>query len=243
VWDSWERKDSEHRSKSAALSPFTDDESQLPESMNNDMRRMKHQEKRAIAHEKLLLHAYAALSLLPNNQNALVNNAPFSVMNSPSNNKQALERFCQGVKSGMAILKLNRDKKWHLRFLTVSQEGSWLNNGDRTQNNGYFPLGLLWVKKMNKIKGHSISSIDADGRGGLLLADVVRIEECDDIADKFPLTKKQLRDYPDSVAVRLQVDHKGQTRFVTFRCSKVASTVIITGCQAAIALLGDYRGT
>jgi len=214
--------------------------------MNHDMRRMKHQEKRAVAHEKLLLHAYAALSLLPNHPNAIVNPSPFvGVLNSTNisnNHKQALERFCQGVKSGMAILKLNRDKKWHLRFLTVSQEGSWLNNGDsRSHDSGYYPLGLLWVKKMNKTKGHSITSIDPDGRGGLLLADMVRIEECTaDIENKFPLTKRQLRDYPDSVALRLQVDHNGITRFVTFRCSKAASSVIITGCQSAIALLGTY---
>lgn len=235
MWDSWERKDSENKSKPAARSSLMDDENHMAEYVNNDMKRMKHQEKRAIAHEKLLLHAYAALSLLPSQQHTSVNSVPFSLVNSSNNNKQALERFCQGVKSGMAILKLNRDKKWHLRFLTVSQEGSWLNNGDEARDNGYFPLGLLWVKKMNKHRGHSISSIDADGRGGLLLADIVRIEECNDIAEKFPLTKKQLRDYPDSVAVRLQVDHKGQTRYVTFRCSKAASTVIITGCQSAIA--------
>ena len=237
----WERKDSENKPKAAAGRPsYMDDDSQMEKSLNHDLKRMKHQEKRAIAHEKLLLHAYTALSLVPNHPpHAVVNAAPLSMMNTTSNNKQALERFCQGIKAGMAILKLNRDKKWHLRYLTVSQEGSWLNYGDRANENGYFPLGLLWVKKMNKSKGHSISSIDSDGRGGLLLADIVRIDECTDIAGKFPLTKKQLRDYPDSVALRLQVDHKGQTRYVTFRCSKAASTVIITGCQSVIALLGD----
>jgi hypothetical protein len=238
IWDLWDSKDiRESKPKSTALSSFVDDDS--PEAINHDMKRMKHQEKRAVAHEKLLLHAYAALSLLSSNQQISVNTNPFSFTSLTSNSKQALERFCQGIKSGMAILKLNRDQKWHLRYLTTSQEGHWLTSGDRNHDNGYFPLGLLWVKKINKSKGHSISSIDSDGRGGLLLADIIRIEECPEIIEQFPLTKKQLRDYPDSIAVRIQADHKGQTRYITFRCSKAASVVIITGCRAAISLLGD----
>ena len=41
--------------------------------------------------------------------------------------KYGLEKFCILIKhSAVQVLKLNREKKWQTRCLTVSKEGTWL---------------------------------------------------------------------------------------------------------------------
>ncbi len=147
--------------------------------------------------------------------------------------KHVLEKFCVRVKhTGVEVLKLNREKKWQTRYLTVSKEGTWLKNSDKGDS-CFCPLGLLWVKKFNKSKEHSVLTIDKQGKGGMLLANLVQVKIQDDYERNSTLTKKQLERYHDSLIIHLHA----ASSFVTFRCERNDADAIIIGCNAIIDVL------
>lgn len=153
--------------------------------------------------------------------------------------KQVLEKFCLRIqRTPIEVLKLNRDEKWQTRYLTVSKEGSWLKKGAK-QEACFCPLGLLWVKKFNKSKEHSVLTIDKQGRGGLLLANLVRVQVTDSQQGTNKLTKVQLQKYNDSCIVTLH----GKSTFVTFRAERDDADAIMVGCNAIIDVLrGNNSG-
>ena len=130
--------------------------------------------------------------------------------------KHVLEKFRVRIKhTGVEVLKLNREKKWQTRYLTVSKEGTWLKNSDKGDS-CFCPLGFLWVKKFNRSKEHSVLTIDKQGKGGMLLANLVQIRTQDDYERTSGLTKKQLERYHDSLIIHIH----GASSFVTFRCDQ-----------------------
>ncbi len=153
--------------------------------------------------------------------------------------KQVLEKFCLRIqRTPIEVLKLNRDEKWQTRYLTVSKEGSWLKKGAK-QEACFCPLGLLWVKKFNKSKEHSVLTIDKQGRGGLLLANLVRVKVTDSQQGTNKLTKVQLQKYNDSCIVTLH----GKSTFVTFRAERDDADAIMVGCNAIVDVLrGNNNG-
>uniref|UniRef100_A0A7S4MCG9 Uncharacterized protein n=1 Tax=Odontella aurita TaxID=265563 RepID=A0A7S4MCG9_9STRA len=174
-----------------------------------------------------------------------------SIFKAPQNTRalqrQTLERFCLRLRNdGMEVLKLNRDKKWQPRFLTVSKEVTWLNHerdagagmsgGDR----GFCPQGILWMKKFNsRSREHSVASIDRQGKGGMLLSHLRKIMVTPGSVSEYPLGKKLvLGKFRDSVVVVLHEEHAGTARSVVIRCvSAEAAEFLRTGCNAIIDVL------
>lgn len=147
--------------------------------------------------------------------------------------KHVLEKFCVRIKhTAVEVLKLNREKKWQTRYLTVSKEGTWLKNSNKSDA-CFCPLGLLWVKKFNKSREHSILAIDKQGKGGMLLANLVEVTVVEDYGENSTLTKKQLERYHDSCIVNL----RGASSFVTLRCEKNDADAVLVGCNAITDVL------
>lgn len=166
------------------------------------------------------------------------NSNPASIARQPRSiayQKHVLEKFCVRIKHmAVEVLKLNRDNKWQTRYLTVSKEGTWLKNNAKSDA-CFCPLGLLWVKKFNKSREHSVLTIDKQGRGGMLLANLIQVsmgEDSKDISNSV-LTKNQMKKFHDSCIVKLQ----GQSSFVTLRCERNDADAILIGCNAIIDVL------
>ena len=186
-----------------------------------------------------------AISLSANTkESSIVSNktGPVPILRKPKSivfQKHVLEKFCVRIKhSAIQVLKLNREKKWQTRYLTVSKEGTWLKNNNKSDA-CFCPLGLLWVKKFSKSKEHSVLTIDKQGRGGMLLANIVRASLIEDYTGSSSLTKRQLEKYHDSIIIKLQ----GTTSMVTLRCERNDAEAISVGCNAMIDVLrGSKNG-
>jgi len=285
VWDDWEKRDNETLEEQST----DDSDSNGSESLKDSQKNSLHLERRARAHEKLLMHAYAALSMPPsssttdkgesnggglnqrnqddfirdhlsgranienlgpmhNNPNRVTSrNSSDSVTSNNQNHyntlqRQIFERFCIRIKQkGIEILKLNRDYKWQLKYLTVSKEGSWLKkgNGVSVGDACFCPLGILWVKKFNrKTKEHTIATIDKQGKGGFLFSKLRSVEEViNDEATIYPMTKKQKEQFANSVIVKMYCENAGPTRLVTIRCSRPDAEAIIQGGNAILHMM------
>jgi len=116
-----------------------------------------------------------------------------------------------------------------------------LKNGNEiSQGDAFCPLGLLWVKKLNRTNDYSVTSIDKQGRGGMIFAHLVKIKvENEELANKFPLSKRHEK-FNDSVVVRIYSDSGGKTSYVTFRCTRGASEAFVVGCNAIIDVLRGH---
>lgn len=257
---------------------YSEDESKI----DHGGKRSRHLERRARAHEKLLLHAYSALTISPppklcekgedseRRQSEKQNNihhSPFPQSDgrnedhlfrdkkdatlskesiipsikkkSPALQRQTLEKFCLILKNnGIDVLKLNREKKWQHRILTVSKEGTWLKNsnfhpGDRV----FCPLGILWVKKFNhKTKEHSITSIDKQKKGGDLSSLLIHARVESQINSQINnLPKKLGSKFQNTIQVKLVFTQNKTKKSVYFRCSsKEDAKVLVDGCNAII---------
>lgn len=161
------------------------------------------------------------------------------MMNDEIHHMQMLDRFCNHIKvAPLEVLKLNREKKWQTRFLTVSKEGSWLNAGEVLPPT-FCPSGILWVKKLIKGHSYSIVSIDNSGKGGGLFSHLERFDVQGKVLEKYPFSKKQRMKFYDCVIVRLYFKNENQT-FVTLACTKSSSEAIMAGCSAIIEILNKY---
>lgn len=146
--------------------------------------------------------------------------------------RQILENFCVQIKnSPLEVLKINRDNKWQARHLTVSKEGTWLNQSSK-KDACFCPLGLLWVKKFNKSNGHSIASIDKQGRGGILFVHMARVQMEKHLLNQYPPSNRQVEKFQQPVVIRLYSNGRGNSSHVTLLCSRVAAETIIAGCSA-----------
>jgi hypothetical protein len=140
------------------------------------------------------------------------------------------------------VLKLNRENKWQTRFLTVSKEGTWLKSGKDISNGDacFCPLALLWVKKLTRSNDHSVTTIDQQGRGGVIFAHLVKAKVENELATRFPLTKKQADKFRDSLVVRIYSDSGDKTSGITFRCTLGTAESIVMGCSAIADVLRGH---
>ena len=136
-------------------------------------------------------------------------------------------------------MKLNRENKWQTRFLTVSKEGTWLRNGKDMSNGDacFCPLALLWVKKLTRSNDFSVTTIDKQGKGGIIFAHLAEVKVDNEWTNQFPLPKKLSQKYSDSVTIRIFSDGDGKTNVTTLRCSRGTADNILLGCSAIIEVL------
>jgi hypothetical protein len=165
-----------------------------------------------------------------------------SARSSRAGQKQLLDRFCwKLLHDGMEVLKLNSDKIWQTRYLTVSQEVTWLSNevagGAKEAESSNFPKALLWVKKLTASKDQSVNGIEKNGKGGILFSHVACVEEL--TGRHIPVSKKQLHGkFKDSVTVVLKSTDEGGSKIVYFRCgTRQEALVLCAGCNMISKLL------
>jgi hypothetical protein len=153
-----------------------------------------------------------------------------------------LEKFSSTMKRhGMEVLKLNRDKKWQTRFLTVSKEVLWVKPGDV---NGHYgdraqcPLGILWMKRFNAAKDYSVSAVGRQGRGGVLCDQLVKVSAtgCSNVGHS--LNKKQQNTFKFAVAVNLTYSACGVSKSVFLLCKSTdAAHFLCTGLRVLMDAL------
>lgn len=225
-WKDWENKDS-----GCVLSPRS---------------KKSLQEEQALAYEKLLFYAYTALTVpLPSQ---VVEKSeeldPSAVAFPPVLSPRGAELRCEAMKllltrlgeDGMEVLKLNREKKWQPRVLTITKEVAWFQKSDDIRYNRIdcCPQGLLWVKKFNgHSQEHSVESIGKSGKGGIMFTSIKSVSVTN---DHFSLSKKQKRGkFKDSFTFVLHADFDGTRRDILFRCSnKEDICTLSSGFQAII---------
>jgi hypothetical protein len=156
--------------------------------------------------------------------------------------RRILEKFSSTMKRhGMEVLKLNRDKKWQTRFLTVSKEVLWVKPGDV---NGHYgdraqcPLGILWMKRFNAAKDYSVSAVGRQGRGGVLCDQLVKVSAtgCSNVGHS--LNKKQQNTFKFAVAVNLTYSACGVSKSVFLLCKSTdAAHFLCTGLRVLMDAL------
>ena len=274
------------------MTDFDDTASQLSRltELEVQQRRAQHLERRARAHEKLLLSAYSALSVPqdPNLDEKLErgseisefptpsaatlpsqsfdidghfmdhdgnvqmrvdkNSSVFKSLKSESSEQdqkfiEIIHKFSFKLKNnGMEILKLNRDKKWQPRTLTLSKEESFLSDGvnkDMTGDRFSYPKALLWVKKFSKGSGYSVTTIDRQGKGGTLLSHLLGASKSEGAG--VPALSKKLKQgkFKNSVRVIINgMEGGGGSKSVVMQCmNEKDAELLIDGVNAVVQLL------
>ncbi len=143
---------------------------------------------------------------------------------SPENTRRVFDRLRNG---GIEVLKLNREKNWQPRFLTITVETMTLSGIDS------FPAGLLWVKTFDQNKQHSLATIDKNGRGGILFYGIDHISVT---KDNHALNRKQKKGkFKDSITLVLHSNKYGSLREILFRClSNEDAFALSSGIQSII---------
>jgi len=153
--------------------------------------------------------------------------------------KQLLDRFCSKLRNdGMEVLKLNSEKVWQTRFLTVSKEVITLTDESNDESEkGYCPKGLLWVKKFPSNKEQSASVIEKTGKGGMLFSQIISVEEL--AGRQIAMSKKQHQGkFKDSVIVVLKGTEESGSKMVYLRCStRQEALVLCAGCNMIAKML------
>ncbi|KAL3796049.1 hypothetical protein ACHAW5_007832 [Stephanodiscus triporus] len=148
----------------------------------------------------------------------------FPLLSSPENVSRVFDRLRN---EGIEVLKLNREKNWQPRFLTITAE--IVNFG----GNDSFPAGLLWVKKFDQAKQHTMASVDKKGKGGIMFT---RIDHISVTKDNHALNRKQKKGmFKDSITLALHSIRSGSQREILFRCmSKGDAFALSSGFQAIL---------
>ncbi len=179
---------------------------------------------RSDAYHKLLLYAYTALSVPP-----------------PSEVAEKMRKILDRLSTkGIEVLKLNRERNWQPRFLTVTKEVMWFRKTNDLRYYGIdsYPRGLLWVKKFDQDKQCSLSSITKNGQGGLMFSAIQYISLT---KDNHPLSRKQKTGkFKDSVTLILHSCSNDKTRDILFRCmDKDDAFALSSSFQAILDRLND----
>jgi hypothetical protein len=157
--------------------------------------------------------------------------------------RHTIDSFCTKLRTqGIEVLKLNRDNKWQLRYLTVSKEVTWLHSSQRvsgSKDRGHCPQGIIWLKKFSATKESSIATIDKQGKGGTLLSQLVSAFESDDTGADYTLTKRQQEGaFKKRTLVVLQSKLGGKTRSVSIYCkTREDAQFLCSGCTSIIEVL------
>jgi len=179
------------------------------------------------AYEKLLLYAYTSFSMPPPSNiiekggSKEVNDVAIQLPSQEPEKEDGIRTdemntFLEKLNgSGMEVLKLNREKKWQQRFLTITKEVTWFKKNENDGSIDSFPKGLLWAKNIHS-KERSVDDIGKNGKGGTLFAD---IESVSVTKDNFTLNRKQKRGkFKNSYTFVLRSNVNGSNRDILFRC-------------------------
>eukprot|EP00978_Attheya_sp_CCMP212_P023545 scaffold72447_cov54-Attheya_sp.AAC.2 len=157
--------------------------------------------------------------------------------------RQTIDSFCARLRTqGIEVLKLNRDNKWQLRYLTVSKEVTWLHSSQRvsgSKDRGHCPQGIIWLKKFSTTKETSVATIDKQGKGGMLLSQLVSAFESDDTVVDYTLTKRQQEGaFKKRALVVLQSKVGGKARSVSMYCkTREDAQFLCSGCTSITEVL------
>jgi len=160
------------------------------------------------------------------------------------NQRRIFEKFCDSLRNkGMEVLKKNRDSKWQMRYLTFSKEQTEIRCvklSHKERETGYCPTALLWVKRFNsRSKDHSLSLIDKQGKGGVLVSEIVRINAN---TTDFVVPKKYQAKYQHSVAVLVEYNLSNSVRTMTLLCkTKNEAHFLCTGARVCMDVLKRER--
>jgi hypothetical protein len=156
------------------------------------------------------------------------------------NQRRILKNFCAILKKqGIEVLKQNLDSKWEVRFLTVSKELHEMNHVKLSETDGEIaecPIAVLWVKRFVSRSVYSASSVDKQGRGGVMLSDSVKVTATGRRAESaVQLPKKYHNKYKDSVIVVLEYSLAGSVRSMAVRCKTTDDAhFLCTGLRVCI---------
>ena len=164
--------------------------------------------------------------------------------------------FCAVLKNkGVQVLKLNRDRKWQIRFLTVSKEVTFLTSDTSTTTTTdqelalagdplSHPQGFLWVKKFSHKTQYSIATIDKQGKGGIFMTNLQGVGYNDHTVDATlpSLSKKQRDKFNDSVSLTIHGSHPSagpvQPREIVIRClCPEDAEFLVSGIHAVVTML------
>ena len=155
--------------------------------------------------------------------------------------RSLIEKFSkQLTHHGVEVLKLNRRMQWQARYFAVSKEQVALIAHEANTKSGsevaQCPKALLWLKKFSsKSGGYSLTHIDKNGHGGMLLVDLKDIQVSADHKDlKTPLPKKLADKFKDSVMVALEYEFNGEKRRIEFRCKDNDEAQFLGTCMRVI---------
>ena len=154
--------------------------------------------------------------------------------------RSLIEKFSKQLSTvGVEVLKMNRRKQWQVRYFTVSKEQIALIAHEANSKSGaevaQCPKALLWLKKFNaKGGGYSLSNIDKNGHGGMLLVDLkdIHVSNKQDIENTIP--KKVADKFKDSVLVTLEYEFKTEKRHLEFRCKDNDEAQFLCTCMRVI---------
>ena len=215
---------------------------------------------RSEAYEKLLLYAYAALSAqVPakivekgdmegsddfGNKENMIYPHVLSPKEASMQAESMIKIIARLSDSGIEVLKLNRHKEWQPRILTVTKEFTKFNKSEDTRYRGIesCPQGLLWLKKFDKNKPHTVASIDKSGKGGCLFSN---IEYLSVTKDNHALSRKQKKGkFKDSITFILHASNaNGTKREILFRCmNKEDAFALSAGFQIILDRIRDASG-
>lgn len=205
---------------------------------------------RSNAYHKLLLYAYTALSVPPPSEAVekgrgvkkdYIIYPPVLSSSDAVLRCEEMSRILNRFRTeGVEVLKLNRERHWQSRFLTVTKEVIWFRKTSDVRFCGVdsYPRGLLWVKKFDQDKQHSLASINKNGQGGLLFSTIQYISL---MKDNHPLSRKQKKGkFKDSITLVLHACSNGSKREILFRCmNKDDAFALSSTFQAILDRLGD----
>jgi hypothetical protein len=264
VWDEWHKQDS----KSGTKEEDSVGNSNASEAVERQLEDIEHQpeviERRENAHRKLNQYAESAKTASKNKmaselsiedtptekkvkklEAVAVNKDPVPAqLSSPItlSSRRILEKFSSTMKHhGMEVLKLNRDKKWQERFITVSKEVLWVKAGEvnsRSGDRAQCPIGILWMKRFIVGKEYGVSAIGRLGRGGVLCDQLVKVSASARSSLDQPLSKKHQDKFKDAVPVNLEYTAGGGPKCVVLLCKTTdAAHFLCTGLRVIMDVL------
>lgn len=169
---------------------------------------------------------------------------PLTPTNLSINQLRVMDKVVSSLrKKGLEVLKLNRENKWQPRYVTISREFSVLRSPEFHVNEGekmICPEALLWVKRFNsRNQNYSITSIDKQGRGGIMMSSLKKVSASSRSDLEFPIPRKHQNKFKDSITVQLECcDDEGSERTIVFCCRRTNEAhFLCTGLRVIIDIL------
>lgn len=175
---------------------------------------------------------YSGSAMMSEMMSVNTRNAPILLSTSQ---RSLIDRFAkQMAHVGVEVLKLNRRNVWQARYFTVSKEQvALISHNGKSKSSAdvaQCPKALLWLKKFNgKGGGYSVSNIDKNGHGGMLLVNLLDVRVESKPAERaFP--RKLAEKYKNSVILTLFFLFNGEDRSIEFRCKDNDEAHFICTC-------------